>query len=66
MYLNLSLVLKKNKITQKEFAKQIGISERTLTSRMNGHSDWTFGEVQKIWKIFPSEDPKNLMEKIDG
>lgn len=66
MYLNLMMVMKKHKITNKALAKELGMSERSFYSKINGLNDWTFGEVKGIWQKFPDEDPDFLMEKSNA
>lgn len=63
MYWNLRQAIRKKKLTLKEFAALMGIAERTVVSKINGSSDWTYGEYRQICSIFPEENPEHLMEK---
>lgn len=66
MYLNLMMVLKKNKVSQKSLAVEMGITQKTLSKKLNGVTDWTLGEAKYIWARFPNESPDYLMEKNNG
>ena len=66
MYLNLLMVMKKNRVSQKALAKEMGITERTIRKKLNSETDWTLGEVKFLWKRFPEEDPNKLIEVANG
>lgn len=37
--------------TQEAFAKAMGMSETTLSSKLNGKTDWTRQEIEKAGKL---------------
>ena len=42
--------------TQGQLAKKIGVSENTLTRKLNGKRDFTIGEVDRICDILSIHD----------
>ena len=53
-------------IKKKDVAATIGISERSLYSKMSGKTDFTWKEIQKISEtFFPSRDKDNLFRRAD-
>lgn len=47
MYKNLLEILNKKKITMKAYAKFLGVSEKTVHNKVNGHTEFTLGEATK-------------------
>ncbi len=47
-------------ITQKELAKEIGISERCMVRRMRGEAEFTFTEVYNICRVLGIENPLDV------
>lgn len=37
--------------TQSAFAKALGMSECALSKKLNGHTEWTAGEIRKACEI---------------
>ena len=50
--------MKAHGTTQDRLAKALGISDRTLSRRMNNPDTFTLGEVYTLQKIFPSIEIK--------
>ncbi|MCI9641225.1 MAG: DNA-binding protein [Eubacterium sp.] len=47
MYKNLSDVLKAEGITQKEYGVLLGISEKSITNKISGVTEFTYSEFKK-------------------
>lgn len=57
MFANLKYAMLIKKITNKDLASALNLSERTITNKINGATDWTYLEVIKIKKLlFPEYD----------
>lgn len=57
MFANLKYAMLIKKITNKDLASTLNLSERTITNKINGSTDWTYLEVIKIKKLlFPEYD----------
>lgn len=54
MFPNLMAELNINHFSQKEMAAYIGISERSISKKMNGKVDFTLSEMRKIQSVFPN------------
>lgn len=57
MYAELERELFIKKITRKKLAEILGISTSTLSCKMNGKNDFTYGECLKIKKFINYEKP---------
>lgn len=53
MFCNLLIELKRRKLTQKEVAKAIGISEQAMYKKMVGKTEFTLAEMEKIRSRMP-------------
>ncbi len=53
MFPNLTAELKQLKISHKEFARQLGISEHTARNKLTGKTEFTLREIKKIGEMFP-------------
>jgi len=42
------LIMHRNKWTQKQFAKKLGMSLRSLQYRMSGEREWSDDEAEKV------------------
>lgn len=51
MYQNLKAEIVKNGFNLGEFAKEINITNSTLSRKLKGKSDWTLDEAIKIKKL---------------
>lgn len=57
MYNNLKIAMLKKKITLKQIAELLGISEKTVSNKISGKTEWYFVEVVKLKKLlFPEYD----------
>ena len=52
VYSTLVSEMAKNKVTKTTIAKAVGISTRSLYSKLNGKTDFTLSEADKIHSIF--------------
>lgn len=50
MYGNLTQELRRKGISQSAVARMLNCAERTLTNKLNGTTEFTFGEAMSIWK----------------
>ena len=55
MFPNLTAELEKMKISTKDFAFRLGISERTARNKLAGKTEFTLAEGVKIGSMFPDE-----------
>ena len=53
MYPNLELEMFKRKVTVRDMAKRIGISESAMRNKIKGRNEFLLSEVEKILDIFP-------------
>lgn len=53
MFPNLLVELKQHKYSQKGLARYIGISERSMSKKMNGEVDFKLSEMRRIQTVFP-------------
>lgn len=63
MYPNLILEMRRTGVMQKQLAKQIGISEASMTKKMLGRTDFKLGEARIIQRSFPGKTLDWLFEK---
>lgn len=59
-YKKLKMLLLEEKISQSKLAKSLGISEKSLSLKMNGKIDFWLHEVIQICSILKIENPKEL------
>jgi len=38
----------RHRLTQRDLATALGVTQATVSSRMNGHTDWSLGELRVI------------------
>lgn len=58
---NLEKEMKQKGVSRNDIAKLLGLTYRTIHSRFNGASDWTFRECMKIRDTyFPGKDLERL------
>lgn len=72
MYRELIGEIAKSGLTKKQLAKEIGVTEKTLSNKLTGKTDFTWSEVLRIRSVidpmasltlehlFKTEDLKNL------
>ena len=57
MQAKLKAILKERHISQRNLAKETGITGHTMTNKMHGYSEFTFTEVYKICCVLGIENP---------
>ena len=58
---NLEMEMKSKGISRKDIAEFLGVTYRTIHSRFNGESEWTFSECVKVRnKYFPGMNLEQL------
>ena len=55
----IKILMAERRIKRKDFAKELGISYNTLTTRLQGKTEFTTNEILKMQKIF-NIDPLTL------
>ena len=58
----LAAALVENGLTQKEAAKQIGLSANSFSARMVGKRPFNADEVQKLCELLRIDDPQTKVE----
>lgn len=56
MYPNLIIEMRRQNISQKSFASTLGMSEKTLSNKMAGRTDWTLGECRNAANVLGRTD----------
>ena len=62
MEVRLYAILKEKKISQKQLAEQIGISEHSMCNKMKGRVPFLYREVVKICRILDIDNPLIVFE----
>ncbi len=62
MFPNLNAELARRGMKKKDFAKMLGISERTAANKLSGKSEFTLSEIRKISGVFPGMSMDYLLE----
>lgn len=57
-------LMAEHEITVRELAKKIGISENSLTLKINGHRDWWYWEMVSVMKCFGFSEVKEVFPEI--
>ena len=65
MYPNLELEMFKRKISAKDLAKELHISESAMYKKLRGEFDFKLREVEKIIDIFPQMPWRELFARED-
>lgn len=58
-------LLYEKRMTQRQLAKEIGISEKTIGLKMAGECEFTFSEVYKICRVLGIENPFDVFVPQD-
>ena len=66
MYKNLISVLRAKGISNRQLAEILGISEKSVNNKLNGRTDFTLPEFQKICILLKEYDGAWLFEKSKG
>ena len=53
-------LLYEKRMTQRQLAKEIGISEKTIGLKMSGECEFTLSEVYKICRVLGIENPLDV------
>ncbi len=64
MYKNLEAVLRTKNISNKQFADILGISEKSVTNKISGRTDFTLPEFQKTCILLKEYDSNWLFEEV--
>lgn len=62
MQAKLKSILFEQGISQKNLAKEIGISEHSMSDKMHGRIDFTYTEVYKLCRVLDIENPLKVFE----
>lgn len=54
MFNNLIAEIARNKLTQNDLAKVLGVTPKTISNKINGKSDFTLTEINAIKNLLPS------------
>lgn len=65
VYPNLELEMFKRKITVRDLARRIGISESSMHNKLKGRNEFLLSEMKKILDIFPDVDWRVLFARAD-
>lgn len=63
MYNNLSCTLKAEGITQKDYALVLGISEKSVTNKISGETEFTYSEFKKTVLLLRKYSAEFLFEE---
>ena len=64
---NLEAEMKRKGISRKDIAELLGLTYRTIHSRFNGETEWTFRECVKVRDTyFPGMKLEELFKADDG
>lgn len=53
--LNLKAWMVVNKVTQKDFAKTLGVSSQTINNKINGRRSFTLQDIKKLNHVYGVE-----------
>jgi Trp operon repressor len=48
------------KISFRDLAQKLNVSNHTLTRKVNGSTEWTYSEIMLLTQIFHIEDPQSF------
>ena len=65
MYKNLIEILRKKGITNKAYAEFLGVTEKTVWSKLNGKSEFTLGEALKTCSVICPEYKMDFVFKAE-
>jgi len=57
-------LMAENDITVRKLSQKIGISENSLTLKINGHRDWWYWEMVSVMKNFGFTEVKDVFPEI--
>lgn len=53
-------VIRKNKLSQHKIAKALNLTDKTLSKKMNGTSDWKLSEMQSLQALLVGLDIRQV------
>lgn len=62
MYPNLIIEMRRQDISQKKMAAFLGMTEKTLSNKMTGRTDWTLGECRNAATVLGRDDIDELFK----
>ena len=65
MYPNLELEMFKRRVTVRDLAKRIGISESSMHNKLKGRNEFLLSEIEKMLDIFPEVNWRVLFARAD-
>lgn len=63
-YAELFIAMKKNGDTQKSIANLLGVSQQSISRKLNGKNEWTISEIDKLCEHY-NKDYYELFKRID-
>lgn len=64
MYKNLKALMAQKEITVEAMAKLLGVTTQTIRNKLNGDTEFTFGEVEMIMEVmFPEYNYKYVFRR---
>jgi len=57
-------LMAENDITVRKLSQKMGISENSLTLKINGHRDWWYWEMVSVMKNFGFTEVKDVFPEI--
>lgn len=63
-YAELFIAMKKNGDTQKSIANLLGVSQQSISRKLNGKNEWTISEIDKLCEYY-NKDYYELFKRID-
>lgn len=59
-------LMAEKELTIRKLAEMVGVSENSLTLKINGHRDWWYWEILEVAKIFNLEVEKVFPELVSA
>lgn len=63
MFSNLQAEMARRKLTGRELAKMLGVTEVTMYNKMSGRQEWKLNEMEKIKGIMRTDAPYEYLFK---
>jgi plasmid maintenance system antidote protein VapI len=52
--------MQENNVSFRELAAKLNVSNRTITRKINGSTDWTYEEIMKLTELLNIKDPQSF------
>ncbi len=65
MYKNLRAEMVRHSVSVGDVARELGVTTRTVYSKLNGHQDWTLGEAFKVVTLLNSKGGNYTIDSKD-